>query len=348
MSLKNPKNFFFQDSVPAPQVDTTIEITLSTDTSAETRERVLDSISLDPPQRLADRPARIRRPSGFDTASVPYNLTSEQEFPEDNPLAPFQRKLFFSRNTSRSVFIEDTESTFYPTQILQQKTDYLPASSHELRPDWLFGLILISLILIAWLKLFYNKFLDQTIQALMNFQLSAKLLRDQNIFSKRVAFALNLNFVLIGSAFVYLLFGYFNIKPFRFSDFISFLAYSGIIVTLLLLRYIVSHLIGHVFQKQRVFQEDLHQVLLIYKNLGIYLIPIVIGIAYIHENIRIYLVFMSGTMLAAALILRLIKGIKILINKDVLIFYLILYLCTLEILPVLIFYRFFSFSVLTG
>jgi hypothetical protein len=182
----------------------------------------------------------------------------------------------------------------------------------------------------------------------MNYQLSATLLRDQNIFSRRVAFFLNLNFVIISGAFVFLLLGYLKIRPLPYGDLVSYLVYSGIIMALLLLRYILSNLIGFIFQKQKEFTEYQHQILLIYKNLGIFLIPIVIGIAYIHEGIREYLIYLGGFMLVASLILRLIKGFKILMNRDVLIFYLILYLCILEILPILIFYRFFALSVLTS
>ena len=79
-----------------------------------------------------------------------------------------------------------------------------------------------------------------------------------------------------------------------------------------------------------------------YKNLGIYLIPIVIGIAYIHEKLKIYVVYAGIVLFVLAYFLKFYKGIQIIIKKDVLIFYLILYLCTLEILPVLIIYKFLS------
>ena len=365
MAVLPYKTFFFQDSIPSTTVDTTGKLSPLSDTSVEViqftneelinipdteehKEGELDSLSRVQAPGLAVRPSVPPGSSGFDTAAVPYYLYPVQKILKENPLDPFQRKFFVSRDTSEAVFIEETQSTIHPAQISHQKMDFLPASTNELMPDWLFVLILVSLILIAWLKLFYNKFFDQTMQSLMNFQLSVKMLRDQNIFSRRVALALNLNFVLICGAFIYLLFGYFNIKPFPYSDLVSFFTYSGIVVTLLLLRYIISHLIGHIFQKQVEFQGYLHQILLIYKNLGIYLIPVAIGIAYIHEDIRIYFIYLGCLMLVASLILRIIKGFKILMHKYILILYLILYLCILEILPLLIFYKFFALSVMTG
>ena len=75
---------------------------------------------------------------------------------------------------------------------------------------------------------------------------------------------------------------------------------------------------------------------------------LVVGLAYIREELRIYFVYLGTVLIFSAYLLRFLKGVRILMNKDVLIFYLILYLCTLEILPFLILYRFFSLSVLRG
>jgi hypothetical protein len=369
MSVKTSSTFIFQDSIPPVPADSVNQETVPIDTSPnmiqlnneevssifealDRKEKELDSLSQLRSERIIRKPVKVSAPAVFDTSAVPYNTLSESKNINDNPLTPFKWKLFQSKDTSRAVFIEESPQQTSPQQTSPQQTSLsqkegLPVSSHDLRPDWLLGVILICLILIAWLKLFYNKFLNQIIQSLTNFQLSAKLFRDQNIFTRRVSFVLNLNFVLAISVFIYLSFGNFNIIPFKHNDFISLLIYIGAITGILLIRYIVLHLVGYIFNKQREFQEYLHEILMIYKNLGIFLIPLIFGIAYIHEDVRIYLFYLGGLMIFVALIIRIVKGFKILINKDVLIFYLILYLCTLEILPLLIFYRFFSLSVLT-
>ena len=88
--------------------------------------------------------------------------------------------------------------------------------------------------------------------------------------------------------------------------------------------------------------EFIHQILLIYKNIGIFFIPLIIAIAYIQENLRIYLIITGIVLFIGGYFFRFVKGIQIIIKKDVLLFYLILYLCTLEILPVVIYCKFFS------
>jgi hypothetical protein len=316
----------------------------------EQRERMRDSIARVRAHNAYLRSIELKKSAGFDTSAVPYNFTAKESVAVQNPLNPLRKQFYSARDTSKPVFYEQ-EQAGELTSVTVFNPGPAPSlpSSHSLRPDWLLAIIIGSLVLLAWLKLFYNKFFDQTIQSVGNFQLSTKLLRDQNLFSRRVAFALNVNFIMIGAVYAYLVFGFFHLRPLQTSGFLSVLAYAGIIAGLLILRYLVSRTLGYVFRMQYEFREYQHQLLLVYKNLGIYLLAIVIGIAYIREELRIYLVFLSGLMLLSAFILRYVNALKIVLNnKDILIFYLILYLCTLEVLPILIFYRLFSSSVLTG
>ncbi len=318
--------------------------------SLERRERQRDSIARVQTSRARQGSLSQQKVQKLDTFSIPYNLNGKESIAVQNPLYDLNRQLFSSRDDAKPVFHEQVNPRGFESsaESAHRFPSPLPAAQ-ELRPDWLLFVIIGSLVLLAWLKLFYNKFLDQTVQSIGNFQLSTKFLRDQNIFSRRVALALNLNFVVIGAAYIHLISGFFRIQLLPLNSILSFLAYAGILSGLLILRYLVSRILGHVFQMQSPFREYLHQVLLIYKNLGIALLVLVIGIAYLSQDLRIYLILLSGLLLLTAIIMRIVKGLKILLtHRGILIFYLILYLCTLEILPVLIFYRFFATSVLEG
>jgi len=316
----------------------------------EKKERKMDSIARVRAYQAYLRSIEQKEPDGFDTSAVPYNFGQENFVPGQNPLSNFKESFYSRKDTAKSIFHEPVAASGLKSIAEISPARQSPAKpSHDLRPDWMMVIIIGCLVLLAWLKLFYNKFLDQTIQSVTNYQLSTKLLRDQNMFSRRVAFALNINFILAGAAFIYLILGFFHIRFFALSDILSYLAYAGILTLLLILRFLVSHTVGHVFNRHSEFREYLHQLMLIHKSLGIYLLILVISIAYIKDDLRIYLIYLSGLLIIAAAVFRVGKGIKIaLTNKDVLIFYLILYLCTLEILPLLIFYRFASSSVQVG
>jgi hypothetical protein len=317
----------------------------------ERREQMLDSIARAEARASYFQTLKPPEPEGFDTAAVPYYLADDTFLNQAHPIGQLSTRYYCPRDTSLPVLVNLGESSparkITRTEI-PSPADLPEAASHELRPDWLLVVIIGSLVLIAWLKLFYDKFLDQMMQSVVNYQLSVKLLRDQNIFSKRVAVALNLNFVFIGGAFTYLIFGYYGLRPFHLGDFLSYLCYSGCLMLLLMGRYAVLHITGYLFNNAHVFRAYLHQILLIYKSTGIYLIVLVFGLAYIREELRIFFVYLGMALVSVAYLLRFFKGFRILMKKDVLIFYLILYLCTLEILPFLILYRFISLSVLRG
>ncbi len=362
----NSTFFFGQDTI-SPAVSDTISLPpVGNDTAPSLRKFSVEEVddiflAMGKKERELDSIARVRAyyaylrsqkqqtPEGFDTAAVPYNLVQDSLPADLNPLSHFNTRYFSSKDTLKPVFVEKTEISEIHTAAEAVSAPVPSAgTSYDIRPDWLFGIIIGSLVLLAWLRLFYNKFLDQTIQSVANYQLSTKLLRDQNIFSRRVGFALNVNFIIVGAAYIYLIFSYFQISPPFYNDFLSYLGYAGILAGLLIIRYLISHIIGHIFKKHYEFRKYLHQLLLIYKNLGIYLLVLVIGISYIREDLRIYLVYLSGLLIFTAIILRIAKGLKILLDNNVSILYLILYLCTLEILPFLIFYRFFSSLLLIG
>jgi hypothetical protein len=276
--------------------------------------------------------------------NIPYYIPDAFNIYQQNQsLRNFKNQYFTIKETSDLIFKKEVKPS--DSLIHIESSQYLNKNNtinQDINPDWLIGIIIGLLIVLASLKLFFNKFFDQVLVALWNFQLGSKFLRDQGIFSRRVGLVLNINFILIFGLFIYLVLNHFNIYPFPLKPILVYLIYTSIIAIILLIRYILTVLAGLVFNQQTLFREYLYQILVIYKNLGIFFIPVVFCIAYIQENLRIYVIIFALVLIAMAYIFRFIKGFQIIIKKDIKIFYLILYLCTLEILPVLFYYKFFS------
>jgi len=66
------------------------------------------------------------------------------------------------------------------------------------------------------------------------------------------------------------------------------------------------------------------------------MIPFIFIIPYVHQYIIGKIIILGLIVLFSMYFVRITRSIQIIIKKDVLLFYTILYLCTLEILPVLI------------
>jgi hypothetical protein len=276
--------------------------------------------------------------------NIPYIISDTiNSYQQNQFLRNFSNHFFSIKETPELIFKEESKpsESLIPAEFTQNQHQN-NTLSQDINPDWLIFIIIGSLIILAWLKLFFNKFFDQIIISMWNFQLGSKFLRDQGIFSRRVGLVLNINFLLIEGLFIYLVLTHFNINPLSLKPFYAYILYTSVLTILLLIRYILTTLTGYIFNQQVYFKEYLYHILIIYKNLGIFFIPIVFCIAYIQENLRIYVIICALVLIALAYLFRFIKGFQLIIKKDVLIFYLILYLCTLEILPVLFYYKFFS------
>jgi hypothetical protein len=90
---------------------------------------------------------------------------------------------------------------------------------------------------------------------------------------------------------------------------------------------------------QSLFSEYIHNTFVINKGMGIALFPLVIMAHYFPKQLIPMVLTLGIIIYIMAFIFKSIRAYQIIIRKDVLIFYLILYLCTLEILPLLLGYK---------
>ena len=133
---------------------------------------------------------------------------------------------------------------------------------------------------------------------------------------------------------------YFQLSQILENKFLSTCIYTVAILAVYTLKTIVCKFLGYVFLVQDEFDEYLHNVNLFNKNIGLILFPVVVLYPFINDSIKPVILY-SGLFFAAGLfILRLHRGFQIIMKKGISFFYLILYLCAIEILPILILLKF--------
>jgi hypothetical protein len=110
----------------------------------------------------------------------------------------------------------------------------------------------------------------------------------------------------------------------------------GIIISALTLRHLMCIIIGNLSGGAEIFREYLIGIYQAYRLGGVFLLGISILILYT-TFIPVNILFYAGFSVAALLyFIRILRLLLIFIKRRVSIFYLILYLCALEILPVVI------------
>jgi hypothetical protein len=256
-------------------------------------------------------------------------------------------------NTGRNFFSENGLTGIVSKSNPAKTNGLATARAGSLRPaaitphsrflstqDWLLGIFLFLTLLFIWIRIFYSKFFATLANSLISFQISAKLFREKNVLVNRVSFVLDFVYILVVSVFLYEFAVHFGIADLETSPFRLFLIFLNAIIFYTLLRLFVLRLTGYLFLVQPVFSEYVHNTFVINKGIGIALFPVIIMAHYFPNPLISYVLILGMIIYLVAFILKSIRAYQIIIRKDILLFYLILYLCTLEILPLLLGYKF--------
>ena len=166
---------------------------------------------------------------------------------------------------------------------------------------------------------------------------------------QRASIALNAVYILVAPIFIYqlgLYYGWAFTPNARDGGFIYFfLIVSGSILLIYSIKTIFLWIIGFVFKDREKFTEYLFNTFLINKILGMALLPIVICLAFIPQTEPV-LIKIGILLCFSTYVYRLIRGLIIgSSNANFSMFYLFLYLCTLEILPTIIFIKIFIINI---
>jgi hypothetical protein len=203
-------------------------------------------------------------------------------------------------------------------------------------PDWYFLIIIVVLVVMTWIRMIYNKFLFALIENSYNFQLASKAFRERNIVQVRFGQVLNLLYLINGSLFVLALHHSFKWNLPLAGDFEIFTASFGILLSLMILRISIMRVIGFIFNRYSLFSESLFHIYLYTKLLGIALIPFIISIPYTSGIAHKILILSAFIVTGIIYLMRIIRQAVFVSKNVVLLLYLILYLCTLEIIPVVL------------
>lgn len=107
----------------------------------------------------------------------------------------------------------------------------------------------------------------------------------------------------------------------------------GITALFFCLKYIVIQLVGFVFLEPKVLSLAKFSYFNIISLLGVFLFPLLLLRIYAPTNLFHFIDIMSAAVCGLAYILITIKSVQLFLHKIVASFYILLYLCTLEFLP---------------
>jgi len=215
-----------------------------------------------------------------------------------------------------------------------------PLAINQQPDDWITIVFLLCFFIFAWIQTSYSKRLNQILHAVARPHFVNQLERDGNLFKERITIGLGFNYYVVSSIFVYLIFKEFGFIPAELNS----LTFTGLVFTGLflfqLLKSLAIQFSGIIFDTTEPARQYQLIILIFNYIIGIVLLPVVI-IAFYWNSLNILI---AGVIIVSFLIIyRILRSILTgHENKSYNLFYLFLYLCTLEILPLLVIFKVIS------
>jgi len=206
------------------------------------------------------------------------------------------------------------------------------------REDWLLGILLLAWILFASLRVGFNKYLNLLMVSLVKVSAATRLYSESGY--KKLYGNIRLNFIyyLIVPLAVYQILQFNNVNIPGLPGLLFFLILVICINGFLFLKNLMYHAVGTVIMLEDRIDESTFNMFLFYKALGIFLLPIV-TIHAIEPRVTFVTVWIMMAMIVLLYFFSILRSIYIGNRKGISIFYLILYLCLLEILPLFLIFK---------
>ena len=201
--------------------------------------------------------------------------------------------------------------------------------------DWTFFLILIGWTIFASLRFGFSKYIVQVFQSIFNFTISSRLYREQGYNNNFGPFRLNLIFYLFLPFPIYLIAKDNGVSLMGFNGIELYLIVLVTVNAYFLAKIFFYKILGSVFSQKEAAGELVFNMMLYHNVLGMILLPVATFHSWAPALGFVSLFLVPGLILIFYL-LSLVRSIYFAIRTGISIFYLILYLCALEILPILL------------
>jgi hypothetical protein len=210
------------------------------------------------------------------------------------------------------------------------------AEGKELLFYGLLGLV----FLIAIVRLSFPKYFNDLFRLFFRTTIKQRHLSEQMSQTPLASFLLNLFFFIVSGLYLSLWVNHIQQNP--FSDFSKLFLYISLTVAVAyLLKYITLQIAGWLFQAREAAASYVFTVFTINKMMGLFLLPLLIVMAFANEVIFEIVLTISWVILAGLLLYRIILTYRVAQKETQLNrFHFLLYVAGLEFAPLLVFYKF--------
>ncbi|MEO5570580.1 MAG: DUF4271 domain-containing protein [Bacteroidia bacterium] len=255
-----------------------------------------------------------------------------------------ERGFTFTDNDSDGALDNATGSRGSVTPLFKghalQPSETNPKPLNKTIPDWFTIALFITVGYFTWLKIKNSKIVQQLFAAFFNNSVTNQIVRDENILVQKASVLLSLVFYLTAALLLYEVSIYFNWEyKLIGKGIVRFIIFVLFIASAYSFKMVFLKMMSIVFRMDKAVSTYIFNIFLINNIMGMALIPLVMIIAFFPMATDFF-IWMAIGMLLASFIYRLFRGIIIWTSMPRFsLYYLILYLCALEIAPLLIIFK---------
>lgn len=273
----------------------------------------------------------VRHQYFFDNDSISYVIIDSSRIHKSNLI----EELVMSRYVSESY-------NWREPRVVKAESGHFSKIKHRKQPSiWIFYILLLIVIYFAFIRNVFHKSFPVILQAYWNDRSINQFTRDDNFFKGRNSI---FYFVLFSMVFATLV--YFIIDHFAYTMPKRGLELYYLIITVLVIfytaKYLLMKLIGYIFSVQRLISGYLAIISVSNLAFTVIIIPFLVFFHYINYEYKTYLLAVIMIMFVFNTVYKYLRTGSFLRNNfQFPIFYLFLYLCAFEIMPLLIIYKVF-------
>ncbi len=201
--------------------------------------------------------------------------------------------------------------------------------------EWMIGVVVFIVVVLAYTRMVYAKRLSRLFNSMVRIQILRQVMREELVFSHRASVLLLINFVLIMALIVYLGGVYFEWSFLDEGGLAKFMIIAGIIAGVYIGKLLLSRIMRWLLGDNGLIREYLFELFLINKATGVVLLPLAICLVFVNIGKLNWIIGFVTFIITGFFVFRIIQGLRLTTSYRVSWVYIILYLCTLEILPFL-------------
>lgn len=234
--------------------------------------------------------------------------------------------------------IKKEQSVFYGHSLIKKHDSPIFNSSN---PTYWPGVILFSIFSVfVLIRISEPKKIIKIFTSVFSLQEAKQLFREEFKLTKRVSVLLGVSFILIMALLVQFVNQYFGLILDEYTQLKQFVFFTVVISLMYLIKFISNYLLAFITSNEELGKEYLFNVYVFSQTIGIVLFPIVICLQFTKYPEEWFL-YPAMIICGGFYALRMFRGFVLSASEqNVGILYIFLYLCALEILPLLILIKF--------